>query len=378
MGLIPSFFTKKKEQSQPDLSPELKNQKTIYILSLYENIWDTIKLFLGNSLEGYNHREFLNIEEYSKALEKKTPDIVLLVYMGIRHAQYIQGVITITSKFKPKPYIVAVDNLINVKDYMNQTYVVDYFCDLMKAKKILKSIIYDLLSKKKLDDNTKALVLEKQDFYNYVQQEGLFENRSQKTADTTKELKYISKELGKSGFFGTDKQRILDAGCGNGRLSIPLAMSKYRVEGVDISEELIKEANKKKEKIKKCNNENPIFKKGNLLNLDFKIREFDGILLMWHVICEFREHRNRLLKEMYRVLKQGGKIILDFPDIFKNKYIKEDGLYTNKVDDFKTYIGLVPYLKDMFKALEDTGFRYIKYKRVNWGIPKFVVCAVKP
>ena len=97
--------------------------------------------------------------------------------------------------------------------------------------------------------------------------------------------------------------KVLDLGCGNGRLFE--ALEKYDIDyyGLDISEELVKIAKK-------------TYPKGNfiasdLLKTPYKDNEFDvivSIATLHHIPS--KKLRREALKEVYRITKQGGKILI--------------------------------------------------------------------
>lgn len=98
--------------------------------------------------------------------------------------------------------------------------------------------------------------------------------------------------------------RVLDAGCGNGRLAGAFNEKKINYLGVDSSEKLIAAAWN--------NNNNFKFQVGNILELD-KIAEKDFdyvfcIAVLHHLPGE--DSRVKALKQMKDKLKPGGKIII--------------------------------------------------------------------
>ncbi len=106
--------------------------------------------------------------------------------------------------------------------------------------------------------------------------------------------------------------KVLDLGCGNGRLLEILKDLEIDYSGVDNSRKLIELAEKNQgekregEKIKSKQ-----FFLGDALNLPFKDNSFDKIfsLAVFHHIPS-REWQKRFLEEAKRVLKPGGLIIL--------------------------------------------------------------------
>ncbi|OIO40566.1 hypothetical protein AUJ61_01595 [Candidatus Pacearchaeota archaeon CG1_02_30_18] len=97
---------------------------------------------------------------------------------------------------------------------------------------------------------------------------------------------------------------ILDAGCGNGKISIKVSKKCRKVYGVDISKNAFK-------KVIKINPKKIEFIQTELEKLPFENNFFDKILCietLEHVI-----NPERVLKEFYRVLKSSGTLIITYP-----------------------------------------------------------------
>jgi len=95
---------------------------------------------------------------------------------------------------------------------------------------------------------------------------------------------------------------VLDAGCGTGKCSIPLAKLGFKVIGVDISEKAIEVARQKADEAKL-----PItFKVGDLEALSFEDDTFD-IVFCGGVFHHFPV-LNKVEEELHRVLKENGKL----------------------------------------------------------------------
>lgn len=95
---------------------------------------------------------------------------------------------------------------------------------------------------------------------------------------------------------------VLDAGCGTGFGMELLAKAGFRVEGLDVSEDMLKIAKEKGLSVKK----------GDLRDIPFKTAEFDAIVsisaLQWVPFAQ----RKKVAKEFWRVLKEGGKAAVQF------------------------------------------------------------------
>lgn len=109
-------------------------------------------------------------------------------------------------------------------------------------------------------------------------------------------------------------QKVLDLCCGPGTFLVPLAKEGYNIEGIDFSSEMLKQA---KEFAKK---ENTRIRTsiGDARNIRRKNNQYDLVLLMGDSIGSIpkSENRQRVIDECFRVLKNGGTLIVTFG----NKY----------------------------------------------------------
>jgi ubiquinone/menaquinone biosynthesis C-methylase UbiE len=101
-------------------------------------------------------------------------------------------------------------------------------------------------------------------------------------------------------------ERILDVGCGTGRITEFLLKKGYLVSGVEPAQNMVEVC---KEKL---NCFNPLIKKGDIENIPFKDNSFDKVYTM-HVLFHLPKSVIKAgIAEMYRVVKPEGKIYLDF------------------------------------------------------------------
>ncbi|NHJ48586.1 MAG: methyltransferase domain-containing protein [Asgard group archaeon] len=103
---------------------------------------------------------------------------------------------------------------------------------------------------------------------------------------------------------------LLDAGCGTGDDVLVLSKlvgDKGKVIGIDIAEEMIKEAKEKTKDIP-----NIELYQANIYELDFDDNTFDGVRA--DRVFQHLEHPTKALKELVRVTKSGGNIIVMDPD----------------------------------------------------------------
>lgn len=109
---------------------------------------------------------------------------------------------------------------------------------------------------------------------------------------------------------------ILDAGCGYGFSSLMLSQKGLKVLGVDDDYNRIKLAKKL------ARHSSVKFIKANLYSLPFKDQSFDTTLCL--EVLEHLKNDLTAIKELKRVTKQSGKIIISFPEAKANIVGYED------------------------------------------------------
>jgi len=107
--------------------------------------------------------------------------------------------------------------------------------------------------------------------------------------------------------------RILDLACGHGRHAIELAKRGYNITGLDYSDYLLSVARERAEKEKVKIN----FIKGDMRELPFE-DEFDAIYMFYTSFGYFSDEDNfKVLKEVNKALKKGGKFLIDLSNPIK-------------------------------------------------------------
>ena len=99
-------------------------------------------------------------------------------------------------------------------------------------------------------------------------------------------------------------QKILEAGCGAGRILRYYHNKNFKIIGIEFIKEAI-------EKLKNVDNSLDA-RVGNILNLDFQDNYFDCILSFGLYHNFYGEDLDKSLKETFRVLKSGGKLCASF------------------------------------------------------------------
>ncbi|MBU1008110.1 class I SAM-dependent methyltransferase [Candidatus Dependentiae bacterium] len=137
--------------------------------------------------------------------------------------------------------------------------------------------------------------------------EGLSELTSEEK--TAAMLAFLKKEISSTG-------KILDIACGYGRLSIPLKQAGYSVYGIDLSPNLVDAA--KENALNSCVDIG--FRLGDMRDLPYEDNFFDTVICMWTSFCHMLNKKDQVkaIREMVRVVRKGGIVIVDMPDPEKN------------------------------------------------------------
>ena len=121
------------------------------------------------------------------------------------------------------------------------------------------------------------------------------------------------------------KDCVLDFGCGIGRLTKPLAEQCFEIVGADVSNNMINYATKY------CTNKNTFFK--NLKNEEGEGMPFDAfdkafsLIVLQHLS---KPKAFRVLYNIFKSLKIGGKMLIQYPCLEKNREMysrKKDGKF---------------------------------------------------
>ncbi len=111
----------------------------------------------------------------------------------------------------------------------------------------------------------------------------------------------------------SEEDRLLDLGCGTGRIAFGLWRNGFRrVEGVDISEEMIAGAREYGE----THGMEVAFRVGDATDLPFEEGSFDGVIFGFGGLMQIpgRENRRKALREVARVLKPGKVFVFTTHD----------------------------------------------------------------
>ena len=126
--------------------------------------------------------------------------------------------------------------------------------------------------------------------------------------------------------------RVLDVGCGPGIMADYLLGSECEVFGVDISEEMISEC------IERFGaSPSTHFSVGKIEDLNFPDAYFDAVICMG--VVEYIADDESAVKEMIRVTKPGGTVIVTVPNRLSPHRIWDRWLYLKATDAVKALLG---------------------------------------
>jgi 2-polyprenyl-3-methyl-5-hydroxy-6-metoxy-1,4-benzoquinol methylase len=172
------------------------------------------------------------------------------------------------------------------------------------------------------------------------------------------ELKEISRKY-------KDYKKLVDFGCGRGERTLDFVDFGREVVGLDYVDDRLVET-KNKVKFHKVN----FFVSGLPDNFTEMVLCFD--------VIEHMEEPGKLLKEISRVMKPKGVLILSTPN--RNRLtnwpllklgLRKYPLRLSKVrDDYPDYWHLTEYSEEQLKKLvEDNGFKILEWRKIFYGLP---------
>jgi len=145
-------------------------------------------------------------------------------------------------------------------------------------------------------------------------------------------------------------EKVLDAGCGNGRLA-PFIKKKIKekgkIIGIDFSEKMINRG-KKNGNLKKVS-----YIQTDIHYLPFKKNSFDSVICL--AIFPHLNDKNKALVDIYNVLKPGGKLFI--AHLMKRENLNH---YHSQIKPVCN--DLLPNKLSMKQMLEENGFNNIDIK----------------
>ncbi len=143
--------------------------------------------------------------------------------------------------------------------------------------------------------------------------------------------------------------KVLDIGCGPGVLVRELTGIGHEVWGVDIAPEMIKQCQIQFDGETKAH-----FSTGRVEELHFADMTFDAITALG--LVEYLDDDETALREMSRVLKPGGLVIITCPHYWA-PWRRLDALYWRLVQPLRSLFGRPPYSQIIHREYRESSYR---------------------
>lgn len=162
---------------------------------------------------------------------------------------------------------------------------------------------------------------------------------------------------------------LLDLGCGTGSIAIPLALRGYQVVGMDISTEMLTQA---EQKAREAGVDITFFQQDiEELTLDFQV---DVVIATFDTLnyITTREGLVSVFQRIHKALKDQGLLIFDLNTPYKFQEILGENTYTYNTDElvyiwenFYDAVSQVCQMDLTFFALEPKSGRYLRFDETH-------------
>ena len=162
---------------------------------------------------------------------------------------------------------------------------------------------------------------------------------------------------------------LLDLACGDGIYSVPLIKLGVKVISMDISDKMLSLLYKRA-KIEEVDTSNLLVCRANALNIPLIDNSVDAVIAsgVLHLISK----PEVVVKEIYRVLKKGGKYIA-FQDKPNAKYVNENGLTEEEKAENRKYFELLNFVHKRYFEIVKNKYN-ISSTRYSWAFDREKVC----
>jgi len=167
----------------------------------------------------------------------------------------------------------------------------------------------------------------------------------------------------------TAEDKVLDFGCATGTKTIEITDSVKHIHGLDISSEMVNEANRK---IKERNFKNITCTQGDIFDNNFKVASFDKIIS--YGVIHLLNNSDEVIRRLHDLLKPKG-LFISTTACLKDKMAFKNSLEFNAFLLIKK-LGIFPLHLNMFKP-KDVERIIIKAETIFHGITISFIIAKK-
>lgn len=161
-------------------------------------------------------------------------------------------------------------------------------------------------------------------------------------------------------------QRVLDAGAGTGRFSFEMALFAKHVVALDAARQMTRRA-----VVRTTDTPRSVcFVSGDVASLPFSAGAFDAVICV--KLLSHYEDANPYIGELARVLRRGGKLVLDVPNAFARAYrpfARNPGIRSET-----DYFHSTAELRAIFQKHSLTITRRVTYSALPSSLVHFVMC----
>ena len=169
---------------------------------------------------------------------------------------------------------------------------------------------------------------------------------------------------------------VMDFGCATGTKTLELAEATRQIQGIDISDEMIKEAKKRKNELKIMN---VSFTQGTIFKNDFEKASFDKIIS--YGVIHLLDDREKVIQRIHELLKPEGLFIsttacLKDKMAFKNRLEFLAYFFIKRLGIFPLYLNMLK-TNDVENLIVDSKFQIVKAEKIFHGITISFIIARK-
>lgn len=150
--------------------------------------------------------------------------------------------------------------------------------------------------------------------------------------------------------------RVLDLGCGYGRIALRLARGGYEVNGLDLSENLVQAA-----RAAAAADRLPVkFTIGSMTRVPYASESFDAVICLWSAFHELlgEEEQKETISEMWRVLRPGSFALIEGP-LYEEPSEEDIQSGARRGPEHRIAWGLVEGILNPHYAHDERSFRHL-------------------